>query len=72
MVTEGSNKQSTQSNEDKETRIEPLHNINDSENNNSPLISLSNNESNEIEINCDKLSKEINCNKSSNKEEEKK
>ena len=71
MVAEGSNKQSTQSNEDEETRIEPLHNISDSDSNNSPLNSLSNNESNEIEINCDKLSNEINCDKSSNKEEEK-
>ena len=71
MVAEGSNKQSTQSNEDEETRIEPLHNTSDSDSNNSPLNSLSNNESNEIEINCDKLSNEINCDKSSNKEEEK-
>ena len=68
MVSEGSNKQSTQSNEDEETRIEPLHNISDSESNNSPLNSLSNNESEENE-NCDKLLNEINNDKSSNKED---
>ena len=56
MVSVGSNKQSTQSNEDEETRIEHLQNISDSESNNSPLNSLSNNESDENEINCDKLS----------------
>ena len=59
-ISEGSNKQSTQSNEDEETRIEHLHNISDSESNNSPLNSLLNNESDENEINYDK---------SSNKEE---
>ncbi len=69
MVTEGSNKQSSQSNEDEETRIEPLHNISDSESNNSPLISLINNESEENEINYYKLSNEINCDKSYNKED---
>ena len=51
--SEGSNKQSTQSNE---SRIEHFHNISDTESNNSPLNSLSNNESDENEINCDKLS----------------
>ena len=56
MISVGSNKQSTQSNEDEETRIEHLQNISDSESNNSPLNSLSNNESDENEINCDKLS----------------
>ena len=56
MISIGSNKQSTQSNEDEETRIEHLHNISDTESNNSPLNSLSNNESVENEINCDKLS----------------
>ena len=60
MVSIGSNKQSTQSNEDEETRIEHLHNISDSESNNSPLNSLSNNESEENEINCDKLSNKEN------------
>jgi hypothetical protein len=65
---EGSNKQSTQSNEDEETRIEPLHNISDSESNNSPLISLLNNESEENENICDKLPQEIICDKTSNKE----
>ena len=69
MVSEGSNKQSTQSNEDEETRIEPLHNISDSESNNSPLISLINNESEENEINYYKLSNEINYDKSYNKED---
>ena len=60
MVSIGSNKQSSQSNEDEETRIEPLHNTSDSESNNSPLNSLSNNESDENDINYDKLSnKEI-------------
>ena len=53
--SEGSNKQSTQSNEDEETRIEHLHIISDSESNNSPLNSLSNNESDDNEINYDKL-----------------
>ena len=74
MISEGSNKQSTQGNEDEETRIEPLHNISDSDtNNNSPLNSISNNESIENEINCDKLIRDINnCDKySSFKEEEK-
>ena len=56
LISEGSNKQSTQSNEDEETRIEHLHNISDSDSNNSPLNSLLNNESDENEINCDKLS----------------
>ena len=56
MISEGSNKQSTQGNEDEETRIEHLHNISDSDSNNSPLNSLSNNDSDENEINCDKLS----------------
>ena len=56
MVSEGSNKQSTQGNEDDETRIEHLHNTSDSDSNNSPLNSLSNNDSDENEINCDKLS----------------
>ena len=56
IISEGSNKQSTQSNEDEETRIEHLHNISDSDSNNSPLNSLLNNESDENEINCDKLS----------------
>ena len=65
MISEGSNKQSTQGNEDEETRIEPLHNISDSDtNNNSPLNSISNNESIENEINCDKLIRDINnCDK---------
>ena len=74
MISEGSNKQSTQGNEDEETRIEPLHNISDSDsNNNSPLNSISNNESIENEINSDKLIRDINnCDKySSFKEEEK-
>ena len=50
--SEGSNKQSTQSNE---SRIEHFHNNSDIESNNSPLNSLSNNESDVNEINCDKL-----------------
>ena len=75
MISEGSNKQSTQGNEDEETRIEHLHNTSDSDsNNNSPLNSLSNNESSENDINCDKLIRDINnCDKlSSYKDEEKK
>ena len=56
MISEGSNKQSTQGNEDDETRIDHLHNTSDSDSNNSPLNSLSNNDSDENEINCDKLS----------------
>ena len=74
MISEGSNKQSTQGNEDEETRIEHLHNTSDSDsNNNSPLNSLSNNESSENDINCDKLIRDINnCDKlSSYKDEEK-
>ena len=51
-ISEGSNKQSTQSNE---SRIEHFHNNSDIESNNSPLNSLSNNESDVNEINCDKL-----------------
>ena len=69
---EGSNKQSIQSNEDEETRIEPLHNISDSESNNSPLISSLNNESEENENICDKLPQEIICDKTSNKEDKNK
>lgn len=53
---EESNKQSTQGNEDEETRFEPLQNTISTESNNSPLISLTNNESCENEINCDKIS----------------
>ena len=55
VISEGSNKQSSQSNEDEETRIEHehIHNISDSE---SPLNSLLNNESDENEINYDKSS----------------
>ena len=78
---EESNKQSTQGNEDEETRFEPLHNTISTESNNSPLITLTNNESCENEINCDKITSkeekvgnnEINYNnnkeKSINKEE---
>ena len=63
--SEGSNKQSTQSNE---SRIEHSHNISDTESNNSPLNSLSNNESDENEIHCDKLSdKNITKEKEENK-----
>ena len=68
MISEGSNKQSTQGNEDEETRIEHLHNISDSESNNSPLNSLSNNESDENEINCYKIS--INKNEKSKSDNE--
>ena len=47
-VSVGSNKQSTQSNEDEETRNDHLHNISYCEsNNNSPINSLGNNESEE-------------------------
>ena len=53
---EESNKQSTKGNEDEETRFEPLQNTISTESNNSPLISLTNNESCENEINCDKIS----------------
>ena len=53
---EESNKQSTQGNEDEETRFEPLQNTISTESNNSPLISLTNNESCENEINYDKIS----------------
>ena len=53
---EESNKQSTQGNEDEETRFEPLQNTISTESNNSPLVSLTNNESCENEINCDKIS----------------
>ena len=66
MISEGSNKQSTQSNEDEETRIEHLHNISDSESNNSPLNSLSNNESDENEINCYKIPNKNEKNNSDN------
>ena len=61
---EESNKQSTQGNEDEETRFEPLQNTISTESNNSPLISLTNNESCENEINCDKISakEEKGCN----------
>ena len=51
-----SNKQSTQGNEEEETRYEPLHNTISSDSNNSPLICLTNNESCENENNCDKIS----------------
>ena len=47
-ISVGSNKQSTQSNEDEETRNDHLHNISYCEsNNNSPINSLGNNESGE-------------------------
>ena len=47
-ISVGSNKQSTQSNEDEETRNDHLHNISYCEsNNNSPINSLGNNESEE-------------------------
>jgi hypothetical protein len=52
---EESNKQSTQENEDEETRFDPLHNISSSESNNSHLNSSGNNENSENEINCDKI-----------------
>ena len=78
MISEGSNKQSTQGNEDEETRIEHLHNTSDSDSNNSPLNSLSNNDSDENEINCDKFSNKedksnieninLDINKNNNKE----
>ena len=75
MISEGSNKQSTQGNEDEETRIEHLHNISDSESNNSPLNSLSNNESEENEItNCFKIAnknEKNNSNKENNEQKEK-
>ena len=52
----GSNKQSTQSNEDEEARHEHLHNISYCEsNNNSPINSLENNESEENEIKKEKM-----------------
>lgn len=72
MISEGSNKQSTQGNEDEETRIDHLHNISDSESNNSPLNSLSNNESDENEINCYKLSNKNDKNNSDNENNEQK
>ena len=71
MISEGSNKQSTQGNEDEETRIEHLHNISDSESNNSPLNSLSNNESDENEINCYKITNNNEKNNSDNEQKEK-
>ena len=66
--SEGSNKQSTQSNEDDESRTEHIHNISDMESNNSPSNSYSNNESDENEINCDKLSEKNNQENALNKE----
>ena len=72
MISEGSNKQSTQGNEDEETRIDHLHNISDSESNNSPLNSLSNNESDENEINCYKLPNKNDKNNSDNENNEQK
>ena len=68
--SEESNKQSTQSNEDEETRIEHLPNISDSDSNNSPLNSLSNNESDDNEINCDKISRDNNLENILNKGKE--
>ena len=53
---EESNKQSTQGNEEEETRFEPLHNTISTDSNNSPLICLTNNESCENDNNCDKIS----------------
>ena len=61
-----SNKQSTQENEDEETRFDHLHNISSSESNNSHLNSLGNNENSENEIKCDK--KSIKEEKNGNKE----
>ena len=72
MISEGSNKQSTQGNEDEETRIDHLHNISDSESNNSPLNSLSNNESDENEINCYKIPNKNDKNNSDNENNEQK
>ena len=55
-MSEGSNKQSTQSNEDEETRLDHLHNISYCEsNNNSPINSLINNESDDNENKSDKI-----------------
>jgi len=55
-MSEGSNKQSTQSNEDEETRLEHLHNISYCESNNiSPINSLINNECDENEKKSDKV-----------------
>ena len=68
--SECSNKQSTQSNEDEESRIEHFHNISDIESNNSPSNSLSNNELNENEINFDKLSEKNNLENITNKEKD--
>ena len=68
--SEGSNKQSTQSNEDEETRIEHLHNISDSISNNSPLNSLSNNESEDNEINSVQFIDKNNLENILNKEKE--
>ena len=53
---EESNKQSTQENEDEETRFDPLHNTSSSESNNSHFNSSGNNENSENEINCNKIS----------------
>ena len=48
-ISVGSNKQSTQSNEDEEPRIDHLNNISYCESNNSPIKSLENNENEENE-----------------------
>ena len=53
---EESYKQSTQENEDEETRFDPLHNTSSSESNNSHFNSSGNNENSENEINCNKIS----------------
>ena len=55
-MSEGSNKQSTQSNEDEEIRLDHLHNISYCESNNiSPINSLINNECDENENKSDKV-----------------
>ena len=71
-LSEENNKQSTQSNEDDETRSEHLHNMSDSDSSNSHSITLVNNNNEENENHCSKLDNLLNGDKSPNKDLENK